>query len=785
MRKSDRFFTISGSEPQTGEKLLFDAYGNDAAISPDGKSVLFLREGTRWWRKNYRGSQAGQIWQYTFANKKFRQLVTHPTGCRSPLWAAGGDKFYYVCGKSGAFNLWRRDLGSEEEVQLTDFPDDSVTFPAISRDGSVIVWRHLFDLYALRPDDGTPPQKIEITYTGDEPREPILRRTLSSATEVTFSHDGLEVAFIAGGDIWVMDTELREPKQVTDTAEEERDVVFSPKNDALLFVSDQGEQSDIWSASRDDADKFWWQNDTFPLKQLTNDSDVEGDLRWSPTGDRVAFTKSRGDLWVLKPDGTDAKRILKSWNAPDYDWSPDGKWIIYSLSDNDFNHEIFLAPLDGSREPFNLSMHPRNDDAPVWSPDGSLIAFTGQRIGDEVDVCYVYLQAKQEDESSRDRKLKKAIEKMEKGRKKSSGADPAKKEKPQEDPAKEDPSSKADPTLDEPTGNDKPAEESKKEEEEAKPSDDKKPKLEPVTIDFDGIRDRIHRISIPNSYEGGLFWSQDSKKLAFTASIDGKRGTYTVELPNEMKPKLLTTQTGKNAKWISAGNQILWLSNGVPASLATSSAKETPYSFSVRQATDVATRYETAFMQCWRLMRDNFYDQRLNNKNWDAIYRKYLPLAHDAVDVAALTDVISLMLGELNGSHLGFHAGGSRSRSSSSPPSSSDTWRDTTVHLGLRFDPKHKGPGLKVRDVILEGAADKADSRVEAGEIVLSVDGTEVDPDMDLTKVLNGSLQRDITLKVENDKGEQRDVVIRPMSYSDAQQRALRDVDTPQSRFGR
>jgi tricorn protease len=775
-RNSSRFFTISSDKPQTGERILFDAYGQDASISPDGKRILFTREGTRWWRKEYRGEQASQVWLYTMANGKFRQLLKDPAGCRYPLWDPSGEKFYYVGGQSGAFNLYQRDLESGDEKQLTEFPDDSVLLPSIARDGSVIVFRHLFDLYVLRPADGKGPQKLEITYAGDEPREPTLRRTLSSASEVAFSSDGLEIAFITGGDVWVMDTELREPRQVTDTAEEERDLLFAPDHKTLLFVSDKGQQSDIWSATRRDPDKYWWQNDEFVLKQLTNDTEVEGEMSWSPTGDHVAYVRSRGDLWVMRRDGSEPRRILQSWNAPDYDWSPDGKWLVYSLSDNNFNSEIFIAPLDGSRKPFNLSMHPRNDRSPVWSPDGSTIAFTGQRMADEVDVYYVYLQKEKEDEDSRDRKLKKAIEKMQKARKKPSS--PAKKEEPKKEPTKSEP--KADPKQDpqktpaakpDPSGpgsKDKPA---GKKEEAGQPKDDpqkkeeEKDKVKPVEIDFEGIQDRIRRISIPDSYEGGLLWSHDSKKLAFVASIDGKRGTYTVEFPDQLKPKLLTTQTGSQANWISSGNQILWLVSGVPNSLNASTGKSTSYSFSVRQATDVAMRYETAFMQCWRHMRDSFYDERLNNKNWDAVYRKYAPMAREAVDLSALGSVVSLMLGELNGSHLGFYAT-SAGRTSSSGTRTS--WRDTTVHLGLRFDPKFKGPGLKVRDVILKGAADKADTRILPGEIVLSVDGHPVDPDMDLTTVLNGPLGRDIELKVKDKEGEESEVVIRPMTYSAA-----------------
>jgi Tol biopolymer transport system component len=423
-KHAERFFRVS-TKPRSGESLVFDAYGRDGTLSPDGQRMLFTREGTRWWRKGYQGSQASQIWLYDLKKNKFQQVVSHPSGCRSPLWDPSGTAMYYVSGESGAMNLWRRDLDTGEQTQLTEFPDDSVLFPRISRDGKTIVFRHLFDFYVLHPDDGKPAQRIEICYEGDESRDELLRRTLASATDVAFSKDGLEVAFIAGGDVWVMDTELREPKQVTDSAEEERNLLFAPDGSALIFASDQGGQCDIWRATRENEDAYWWQNDQFQLKRLTNDTTVEEGLSWSPAGDMIGFIKSTGDLWVMKPDGDDARKILTSWNAPDYDWSPDGKWLVYAVSDADFNRDVFVLPVDGSREPFNLSLHPDNDRSPVWSPDGTMIAFTGRRYGDEVDICYVQLRTDKSEETSRDRKLKAALEKMKKMRraKPSSGGD--------------------------------------------------------------------------------------------------------------------------------------------------------------------------------------------------------------------------------------------------------------------------------------------------------------------------------------------------------------------------
>src|SRR5690606_27630844 len=52
--------------------------------------------------------------------------------------------------------------------------------------------------------------------------------------------------------------------------------------------------------------------------------------------------------------------------------------------------------------------------------------------------------------------------------------------------------------------------------------------------------------------------------------------------------------------------------------------------------------------------RDRFYDPSMNNLNWDEIRRKYVDAAAASVDERQLATVISLMLGELNASHMGF-----------------------------------------------------------------------------------------------------------------------------------
>ena len=603
-RHSERFFSIKRHE-RAAERLLFDDYGQNGSLSADGKRLLFTREGPAWWRKGYRGSQASQIWMWDSETKVFTQLLNHDAGCQWPLWKPDGQGFYFVGARSGSMNLCEYDLESKSEKQLTQFEDDSVAFPCLSRDGATIVFRQLFDLYRFHPGKSDPPVKLEITSDGDGESPRIERRTLAQASQVAFSRDGLEIAFIAGGDLWIMDTELREPRQVLATPEEERDPVFAPDGDSIWFVSDKEGQSDIWRAEKSEAAKYWWQNESFKVDRITNDPDLEGDLKFSPDGTRVAYVRGLGDLWIMDSKSKETKRFVASWNNPDFDWSPDGLWMAYAKSDDDFNRDIWLAPIDGSRPPFNLSRHPDNDSDPVWSPDGKLLSFTGRRMDDEVDIHFVWLQAADEETGRRERTLQKALDKMKKGR----TSRPATKSTR--------PGGAASASDDEPAKTEKDAT-------VGKPEELPLPRraAAKVVIDFEGIHDRLHRVSIPNSSEGNLFWSPDSKKLAFSATVDAKRGTYTIEFPDDLRPKSLSTQTGRQPRWLETGNQIVWLASGLPSSM---SATGTSTSYRVRalQTVDLAQKQRAAFDLCWRTMRDRFYDGRLGNRNWDFFLREF------------------------------------------------------------------------------------------------------------------------------------------------------------------
>ena len=545
------------------DELLFDTAGKDGSLSPDNSKVLFVREGTQWWRKGYYGTQAWQIWNYDRATEQFTRLLQNPPlangpavvharerGSLAPIWKPDGKGFYYVGGQSGSFNLWEHNLTTGDGRQLTHFTDDSVVQPSLSADGSTIVFRHLFDLYVLRPATAKPAEKINIVTSVDRPREKLERRTLSSATSAAFTSDGLEIAFIAGGDVWVMDTELKEPKQVTRTPEEERSIAFSPDNNSLYFVSDANGKTEIIKTTKGDSTKFWWQNDSFNQTPITTDGNQKSSLQFNPDGTKLALVLGRGDLAVIDADGKNGRVLSPGYSAPDFDWSPDGKWLAFSRQDSDFNSDIYIQPLDGSRPAFNVSRHPDNEGEPTWSPDGKVLAFTGRRVGDEVDIHYLYLRKEDDEVGSRDRALEKAIEKM-KSRKPASPSTPV---TPAPTTAKPEPEAAKPSLASKPTEGATPA---------------PKTTTPAVVIDFDRMNERLRTLKISDSAESNLFWSPDSKKLGFSATVNGIRGTYYVEFPDTLTPKLLNSGTGTNTRWLKT-NSVVWLASGVPASFTPS-----------------------------------------------------------------------------------------------------------------------------------------------------------------------------------------------------------------------
>src|SRR5262245_42913011 len=203
-----------------------------------------------------------------------------------------------------------------------------------------------------------------------------------------------------------------------------RDPQRSPDGKWVAFVVSRAikdtdkNDSDVWMASWDGTQEI----------QLTSSAESESQPRWSPDNKYLSFVSSRqgakdGQLWLMNRAGGEAAKVSEvRGGISDYAWAPDGKRLVLVVNDPDprdpkeeekegekkksplpividryhFKQDVegylrnarahlYLFDVATKKAEAITSGLAYEESSPVWSPDGSQIAFVSKRGTGDLD----------------------------------------------------------------------------------------------------------------------------------------------------------------------------------------------------------------------------------------------------------------------------------------------------------------------------------------------------------------------------------------------------------------
>ena len=608
-------------------------------FSPDGSRMVYsplFRDFRSW--KRYSGGWAQDLYLFDLATHEAEKIADSERSERDPMWI--GERIVFSSDRDGTLNLYAYDIASAAVTQLTRSSDWDVRWPS-SDNLSRIVYEldgelEIYDLDSAEstrlaidvPDDGLAMRPSRISVSGD-------------IEDYALSPKGERVLFVARGDVFTAPIKKGPTRNLTRSSNaHDKWARWSPDGSQIAFISDRTGEEEVYLVAQDGGSEPVQLTDS---RQAAVGAAMRYAPEWSPDGQRLAFSDKDGKVYVLEVESRRLTEIADDayGMVRDYTWSPHGGHLAFNLGDaNELSSIYIWSVADGQLRRVTGELF--GEYQPAWGRDGNYLFYLSRREfapqistlewnfagGRDVGIFAVALRrdvdnlfAPESDEVTLDD---------------ADGGD-----EPDDDET-------------EAEGKPKKGKKGEKDGEEDDDGDDSE-QHEHITIDFDGLAERVVRVPIeadnyvgltaaeghllyasfdapfygrPSDVHLHIFSLEEREASVLAEDIDG----YTVSTDGE---KLLVDQDGSfrllEAKPQASGDSVP--THGLVVDRVP------------------AEEWRQIFDEVWRRFRDFFYVENMHGYDWRAIGDRYRTLLPHVAHRSDLNYVISEMISELNVGH--------------------------------------------------------------------------------------------------------------------------------------